>query len=93
MQIISNLLITASKYTRVGGNIALQTQALGASVVVTVKDDGIGMPADLVARVFDLFVRAERTPDRNSGGLGLGLALVKRLVELHGAESPWARAG
>jgi CheY-like chemotaxis protein len=84
VQIIGNLLTNASKYTPVGGNINLIAEVLGDSLVVKVEDDGIGMSSDLVGRVFDLFVQAERTPDRVSGGLGLGLALVKRLVELHG---------
>ncbi len=84
VQIFGNLLNNASKYTPVGGSIDLRAEILDNSLVVHVEDDGVGMSSALVGQVFDLFVQAERTPDRVSGGLGLGLALVKRLVELHG---------
>ncbi len=83
VQVIANLLTNAAKYTPDGGNILLRTEVREGNVLLTVADDGIGMEPDLVTRVFDLFAQAERTPDRASGGLGLGLALVKSLVELH----------
>jgi len=92
VQVCANLLGNATKYTPEGGTIALQLRADGAHWLLSVSDDGIGMDAGLVERVFDLFTQAERTPDRSQGGLGLGLALVKSLVELHGgsvqAQSP-----
>jgi PAS domain S-box-containing protein len=84
VQVIANLLNNAAKYTNEGGNIVLESQVQDDEVLLSVADDGIGMEPELVARVFDLFAQAERTPDRSSGGLGLGLALVKSLVELHG---------
>jgi signal transduction histidine kinase/ActR/RegA family two-component response regulator len=84
VQVVANLLNNATKYTPEGGRIELRLTQDGAHYVLAVKDDGIGMEPQLVARVFDLFTQAERTPDRSQGGLGLGLALAKSLVELHG---------
>ncbi|MDQ3058289.1 MAG: ATP-binding protein [Pseudomonadota bacterium] len=84
VQVISNLLNNAAKYTPEGGHIQLQSEVRGTQVVLNVRDDGIGIEPELASRVFDLFAQAKRTPDRSSGGLGLGLALVKNLVELHG---------
>jgi signal transduction histidine kinase/ActR/RegA family two-component response regulator len=84
VQVVANLLNNATKYTPEGGTLQLQLEADGQDYVLTVLDDGIGMEPALVERVFDLFTQAERTPDRSQGGLGLGLALVKSLVELHG---------
>lgn len=83
VQVMANLLNNAAKYTEEGGNILVRTQVREEHVLIEVVDDGIGMPPDLVGRVFDLFTQAERTPDRSTGGLGLGLALVKSLVLLH----------
>lgn len=83
VQVIANLLNNAAKYTPEGGEIGVYAEARDNNVVVTVADNGIGMEPDLVKRVFDLFSQAEVTSDRTSGGLGLGLALVKNLVELH----------
>jgi signal transduction histidine kinase/ActR/RegA family two-component response regulator len=84
VQVVANLLNNANKYTPEGGTIHLRVESDGPDYVLTVQDDGIGMEPGLVERVFDLFTQAERTPDRSQGGLGLGLALVKSLVELHG---------
>ena len=84
VQVLANVLNNAAKYTNEGGNISLRAQAQASQVVFEVVDDGIGMAADLSAHVFDLFAQAERSADRSAGGLGLGLALVKNLVELHG---------
>ncbi|MDB5823295.1 MAG: hybrid sensor histidine kinase/response regulator [Herminiimonas sp.] len=83
VQVIVNLLNNAAKYTREGGQLLLKTEVRDAHVLIQVTDNGIGMAPELVSRAFDLFVQAERTSDRSSGGLGLGLALVKSLVDLH----------
>jgi PAS domain S-box-containing protein len=84
VQVVANILNNAAKYTSEGGNILLKTEVQESRVLVEVSDDGIGMAPDLAAHVFDLFAQAERSADRSAGGLGLGLALVKSLVELHG---------
>jgi PAS domain S-box-containing protein len=83
VQVIVNLLNNAAKYTREGGQLLLRTEVDSAHVRIEVTDNGIGMTPELVSRAFDMFAQAERTPDRASGGLGLGLALVKSLVTLH----------
>jgi PAS domain S-box-containing protein len=93
VQVVANLLNNAAKYTPEGGRIALKIDVEPAQVVLEIADNGIGMDPELVDRVFDLFAQAERTSDRSSGGLGLGLALVKSLVELHGGSVAAASAG
>ena len=84
IQVIANVLNNAAKYTPKDGRICLKTEVQDAHVLIEIIDNGIGMTPEFTARVFDLFTQAHATPDRNSGGLGLGLALVKSLVELHG---------
>ena len=83
VQILANLLHNAAKYTHEDGSIVLRTEVRDNKVRIDVEDNGIGMAPELVTHVFDLFSQANRTPDRSSGGLGLGLALVKSLVQLH----------
>ncbi len=92
-QILLNLLDNAAKYTPEGGRIELSATVSGASIEIRLRDNGIGIPADLLPRVFDLFQQNERTLDRAQGGLGLGLTLVKRLVELHGGAITVTSAG
>jgi signal transduction histidine kinase len=84
VQVLANLLNNAAKYTQEGGRLSIRMGATADHILVSVSDNGIGIAADLLPTVFDLFSQAERTPDRAQGGLGLGLALVKSLVELHG---------
>lgn len=86
VQVLANLLNNAAKYTPPSGAIKLVARADGSNVKLTVSDNGIGMAPELRGRVFDLFAQADRNPDRSQGGLGLGLALVKSLVELHGGD-------
>ncbi|MBI3946035.1 MAG: response regulator [Armatimonadetes bacterium] len=83
-QVIGNLLSNAARYTDVGGRIWLTITREGSDAVIRVRDTGIGIHPELLPRVFDLFVQAERSPDRRQGGLGLGLTLARRLTEMHG---------
>jgi PAS domain S-box-containing protein len=83
VQVLTNVLNNAAKYTPEGGSIVLRMEVDAAAVRLCVKDNGIGMRAEVVEQAFDMFTQAERTSDRTQGGLGIGLALVKSLVELH----------
>jgi len=83
MQCVVNVLTNAAKYTDPGGEITVQTRAEGASAVIEISDTGVGIDPELLPRMFDLFVQGDRSPDRSQGGLGVGLAVVKRLVEMH----------
>src|SRR5262249_41007313 len=80
-QIITNLLANALKYTPIGGHVWVSASPEGSRAILRVKDDGVGIAPELLPRIFDLFVQADRSLDRSKGGLGLGLTLVKRLVE------------
>jgi PAS domain S-box-containing protein len=82
-QIVVNLLTNASKYTPPGGHVTLTIERTDHHALIQVKDDGIGIPPASIPRMFDLFVQGERGLDRSEGGLGLGLTLVRRLVQLH----------
>ncbi len=92
-QVISNLLDNALKYTPAGGEVRLITTRVGGDAVVRVEDTGEGIRADLLPKVFDLFAQEPQALDRARGGLGLGLTLVKRLVELHGGSVSATSAG
>jgi len=82
-QVVVNLLTNAAKYTQDGGHIWLSIQEEGSDCVLRVRDTGVGIAPELLPRIFDLFTQAERSLDRSQGGLGIGLALVQRLVEMH----------
>jgi len=84
VQVLSNLLNNAAKYTPEEGRIDVRADVVNGDVEIVVEDDGVGIAPDLLPHVFDLFTQAERSLDRSQGGLGLGLALVQSLVELHG---------
>ncbi|MGZ5216015.1 MAG: hybrid sensor histidine kinase/response regulator [Caldimonas sp.] len=83
-QVFSNLLINAAKYTQPGGRIGLTVEVQGREVVVTVTDSGIGIAAEQMPRIFEMFGQAASALDRSQGGLGIGLSLAKGFVELHG---------
>ena len=83
-QVLANLLSNAAKYTPDGGRIWLDAEVRGTTVVLRVRDDGQGISAENLDKVFDLFVQLDRAPDRADGGLGIGLTLVRKLVEMHG---------
>jgi CheY-like chemotaxis protein len=93
VQSVANVLINAAKYTDRHGEIDLSTRRDGANVVIAVTDNGIGISPDLLPRLFDLFVQGERSLDRSEGGLGIGLSVVKRLVEMHGGRITASSAG
>ncbi|BDT60220.1 hypothetical protein MasN3_37140 [Massilia varians] len=84
VQVVSNILNNAAKYTPAGGRIILRVSSEGGEAVIAVCDNGQGIEPQVLPYIFDLFTQAERTPDRSQGGLGIGLALVKSLVALHG---------
>jgi CheY-like chemotaxis protein/two-component sensor histidine kinase len=96
-QVVGNLLHNAVKYTPEGGHIVLALDRVEAQAVLSVHDSGVGIPPESLATVFDMFTQVDRNMARAQGGLGIGLALVRRLVELHGgsvqAESPGVGAG
>ncbi|MEO6194658.1 MAG: sensor histidine kinase [Thermoanaerobaculia bacterium] len=85
-QVVSNLLRNAVKFTEPRGHIALSVRREGGEAVVRVRDDGAGLSADLLPRVFDLFAQGEQGLDRSEAGLGIGLTLVRSLVEMHGGK-------
>ena len=83
-QVIGNLLNNAAKYTPRGGRIALRAARERDEVVIEVEDTGVGIPKDMLPYIFDMFVQVDRSLDRTQGGLGIGLTLVRRLVQMHG---------
>jgi signal transduction histidine kinase/DNA-binding response OmpR family regulator len=83
-QVFSNLLNNAAKYTDRGGRLWLTASRDGGDIVIAVRDTGVGIPAEALSTVFDMFAQVDRSLEKSQGGLGIGLTLVKRLVELHG---------
>jgi two-component system CheB/CheR fusion protein len=92
-QVLVNLLNNAGKYVSPGGHVTVRTQRQGGTAVISVKDDGAGIPEDMLESVFDLFVQSSRTLDRSAGGLGVGLSLVRSLVAMHGGTVTASSAG
>ncbi len=90
-QVVANLLTNAARYTDVGGTIRIWARHEGEEIALGVKDNGSGIPPEMLPHLFDLFVQGRRTSDRSEGGLGIGLTLVKNLVALHGGTvSAWS---
>jgi len=83
-QVFANLLNNSAKYTPQGGRISLLVERHGSDVVVTVKDNGVGIAADMLPKVFEMFTQVDHSLERSQGGLGIGLSLVRGLVEMHG---------
>jgi CheY-like chemotaxis protein len=83
-QVFSNLLNNSAKYTGPGGHISLTVEQHGSDVVVSVKDDGVGIPEDKLGAIFEMFTQVDQKLERSPGGLGIGLNLVRGLVEMHG---------
>ena len=92
-QAVGNLLNNAAKFTPEGGRIELVAYQEGTQVVIQVSDNGLGIPAPFLPRIFDMFAQAKRTISHSQGGLGIGLSLVRRLVELHGGTVEVSSAG
>ncbi|MET0410033.1 MAG: ATP-binding protein [Polyangiaceae bacterium] len=92
-QAVANLLTNAARYTNPGGHVQLSAQRDGDELVIRVLDDGVGIASDMLPHVFELFVQGKRSSDRAEGGLGIGLALVKNLVSLHGGFVTASSAG
>lgn len=92
-QVLTNLLNNALKYTSTGGQITVAVHAVGAEVCLSVEDTGLGISARLLPFIFDLYTQADRTIDHAEGGLGIGLTLVRRIVELHGGTVEASSAG
>jgi PAS domain S-box-containing protein len=93
VQIISNLLTNAAKYTPVGGRIRLEVHRLNGEIAISVSDNGTGISPEALPHIFDLFVQADRALDRTDGGLGIGLTIVRRLVDMHGGRIEARSAG
>jgi PAS domain S-box-containing protein len=93
IQVVANLLNNAAKYTEEGGAISLRTEAVEDCALIRIKDTGLGIAPELLPHVFELFIQGERSLDRSQGGLGIGLTLVRRLVELHGGRIEAFSAG
>ncbi len=92
-QVFANLLNNAAKYTDPKGQIWLNARQEGDEVIVSVRDNGIGISATVLPKIFDMFMQADRSTNRSQGGLGIGLTLVKRLTEMHGGSISVQSAG
>src|SRR5581483_3921308 len=81
---LANLLNNAAKYSNDGGRVMLRIERAGPQIIIRVKDQGVGIPQEMLPRVFELFTQVDQSLHRSQGGLGIGLALVRNLVEMHG---------
>ena len=90
---MANLLTNAAKYTPDGGHICVTAKPMGDSAILSVRDNGIGIAPEMLPRVFELFVQGEAGRDRDEGGLGIGLALVRKISEMHGGSVRVESAG
>ena len=93
VQCVGNVLTNSAKYTDPDGEITIRSFAQDGTAVLQITDNGVGIAPDLLPRIFDLFVQSERTLDRSQGGLGIGLSVVKRLIEMHGGKVEARSAG
>ena len=93
VQCVGNILTNSAKYTDPDGVIHVAAKCDGAEVVITISDNGVGIPPELLPQIFELFVQSDRTLDRSQGGLGIGLSVVRRLVEMHGGTVEASSAG
>lgn len=92
-QVFGNLLTNAAKYGRSGGSVTVRAHTEGSQAIISIKDTGVGIDSTMLAHIFDLFVQVEGSLGRSEGGLGIGLALVQRLVDLHGGKVEARSAG
>jgi PAS domain S-box-containing protein len=92
-QVFSNLLNNAAKYTEAGGQISIRLETIETSAVVSIKDSGTGISAEMLPHIFEMFMQVDRNVPRSKGGLGIGLTLVRRLVEMHGGSIEARSAG
>lgn len=92
-QVMANLLTNAAKYTPQGGRVTLAVERSGDDAIVSVKDTGVGIPPDMLGRIFEMFTQLDHTLERSHGGLGIGLHLVKQVVEMHGGTIEATSAG
>jgi PAS domain S-box-containing protein len=93
VQCLVNVLTNAAKFTDVGGTIRVETRVQGTTAVIEIADSGVGISSELLPRIFTLFVQSDRTLDRSQGGLGIGLSVVKRLIEMHNGQVSARSAG
>jgi signal transduction histidine kinase/ActR/RegA family two-component response regulator len=93
VQCVSNLLTNAAKYTDEGGTIDIEVATEGATACISVTDNGVGIPPELLPQIFDLFVQSKRSLDRSQGGLGIGLSIVRRLIDMHEGRVSASSAG
>lgn len=92
-QVVNNLLSNAAKYTPQGGSITLRTFRTNGTVTISISDSGLGIPSDMLESIFDMFGQVNQTLDRSQGGLGIGLAIVRKIVEMHGGDVRAESAG